>query len=95
MPRLNSVNSLAKYSFFAIILAPLSAAFIGTVAFGGNDWTRWRIDFFTEALALLTLTPAILSWVSTKLLLIERAVKAGKGQWDFAYLYEVLKQGAD
>jgi PAS domain S-box-containing protein len=66
VPRLNSVKSLAKYSFFAIILAPLSAAFIGTVAFGGNDWTRWRIDFFTEALALLTLTPAILSWVSTK-----------------------------
>jgi PAS domain S-box-containing protein len=66
VPRLNSVESLAKYSFFAIILAPLSAAFIGTVAFGGTDWTRWRIDFFTEALALLTLTPAILSWVSTK-----------------------------
>ena len=66
VPRLNSVKSLAKYSFFAIILAPLSAAFIGTVAFGGADWTRWRIDFFTEALALLTLTPAILSWVSTK-----------------------------
>ena len=30
-----------------------------------------------------------------QLRLIERAVKAGKGQWDFAYLYEVLKQGAD
>jgi 3-hydroxyisobutyrate dehydrogenase-like beta-hydroxyacid dehydrogenase len=27
--------------------------------------------------------------------LIERAVKSGKGQSDFAYLYEVLKQGAD
>jgi 3-hydroxyisobutyrate dehydrogenase-like beta-hydroxyacid dehydrogenase len=27
--------------------------------------------------------------------LIGRAVKAGKGHWDFAYLYEVLKQGAD
>jgi len=27
--------------------------------------------------------------------LIERAVKAGKGQMDLAYLYEVLKQGAD
>lgn len=26
---------------------------------------------------------------------IERTVKAGKGQMDFAYLYEVLKQGAD
>jgi 3-hydroxyisobutyrate dehydrogenase-like beta-hydroxyacid dehydrogenase len=31
----------------------------------------------------------------SQLRLIERAVKAGKGQCDFAYLYEVLKQGAD
>jgi len=65
-PRLNSIKSLAKYSFCAVILAPLPAAFIGTVAFGGNYWIRWRIDFFTEALALLTVTPAILSWVSTR-----------------------------
>jgi two-component system, cell cycle sensor histidine kinase and response regulator CckA len=64
--RLNSIKSLAKYSFFAVILAPLPAAFIGTAAFGGNYWIRWRIDFFTEALALLTLTPAILSWVGTR-----------------------------
>ena len=30
-----------------------------------------------------------------QLRLIERAVKVSKGQWDLAYLYEVLKQGAD
>jgi len=30
-----------------------------------------------------------------QLRLIERAAKAGKGQLDFAYLYEVLKRGAD
>ena len=35
------------------------------------------------------------SFADPQLRLIERAVKAGKGQWDFAYLYEVLKQGAD
>ncbi|MGA7294098.1 MAG: MASE1 domain-containing protein [Terriglobales bacterium] len=64
-PRINSVQSLAKYSFFAVILAPLSAAFIATPAFGGNYWVRWRIGFFTEALALLTLTPAILYWART------------------------------
>ena len=66
VPRLNSVKSLAKYSLFAIILAPLSAAFVGTVALTGDYWLRWRIAFFTEALAFLTLTPAILSWVSAK-----------------------------
>ena len=66
LPRLNSVRSLARYSVFAVILAPLASAFIATAAFGGSYyWIRWRIGFFTEALALLTLTPAILSWVAT------------------------------
>jgi PAS domain S-box-containing protein len=64
LPRLNSVKSLVKYSLFAVILAPLAAAFIATFAFAPNYWIRLRIGFFTEALALLTLTPAILGWVS-------------------------------
>jgi PAS domain S-box-containing protein len=64
VPRLNSVESLARYSFFAVILAPLSTAFLGTFALGGDYWLRWRTSFLTEALALLTLTPAILSWLS-------------------------------
>lgn len=59
LPRLNSLKSLARYSFFAVILAPLSSAFIATIAFGTDYWIRWRIGFFTEALAFLTLTPAI------------------------------------
>ena len=64
LPRLNSVRSLVKYSLFSVILAPLAAAFISTFAFAPNYWIRLRIGFFTEALALLTLTPAILGWVS-------------------------------
>jgi PAS domain S-box-containing protein len=66
VPRLNSVKSLVRYSSFAVILAPLAAASITTVAFGGGYWIRWRIGFFTEALALLTLTPAILGWASAR-----------------------------
>ena len=66
LPRLDSMKSLARYSFFAVILPPLAGASIATAAFGGNYWIRWRIGFFTEALALLTLTPAILTWVSTR-----------------------------
>ena len=66
LPRLNSVASLARYSFLAVILAPMAAAFVSTSAFSGNYWIRWRIAFFTEALALLTLTPAILAWVGTR-----------------------------
>ena len=66
LPRLNSVASLARYSLIAVILAPMTAAFISTSASSGNYWIRWRIGFFTEALALLTLTPAILAWVRTR-----------------------------
>ena len=60
VPRLNSVKSLAQYSLFAVILAPISVASAAANALEGDSW--W-IGFFTEALALLTLTPAILSWV--------------------------------
>jgi signal transduction histidine kinase len=66
-PRLISVRSLAKYSLFAVILSPLFAAFLGSVAYGGEYWLSWRISFLSEALALLTLTPAILSWVNAAL----------------------------
>ena len=66
VPRLNSLKSLAKYSVFAVILAPVTTAFISTVILSGDYWLRWRTSFFTEALALFTLTPAILSWVSTR-----------------------------
>jgi PAS domain S-box-containing protein len=62
-PTLTSIRSLAKYSLFAVILAPLFAAFLGAVAYGGEYWLSWRISFLSEALALLTVPPAILSWV--------------------------------
>jgi PAS domain S-box-containing protein len=63
VPRLNSVKALAKYSFFAVILAPFAGAFIGALALNGDYWINWRVSFFSEALAFLTLTPAILSWI--------------------------------
>jgi PAS domain S-box-containing protein len=65
VPHLTSIKSLAKYSLFALILAPISVAFVGAIALGGGYWQTWRTSLLTEALALLTLTPAILSWVET------------------------------
>jgi PAS domain S-box-containing protein len=62
VPGLTSVKALAKYSFFAVILAPVAGAFVGGVALSGDYWINWRVSFFSEALAFLTLTPAILSW---------------------------------
>src|SRR5258705_3215777 len=62
IPRLNSVKAIAKYSFFAVILAPCLAAFFSARGIEGSYWDGWRVCFLSEALAFLTLTPAILSW---------------------------------
>jgi len=61
VPQLNSVTSLAKYCFFAVIVAPIAVASVAVHALKEDSW--W-IGFFTEALALLTLTPAILGLVN-------------------------------
>ncbi|MGB2664841.1 MAG: MASE1 domain-containing protein [Candidatus Acidiferrum sp.] len=66
VPRLNSLRSLAKYSFFAVVLAPLAGALVGAVAGADSYWTNWRIYLFSEALAYLTLLPAILGWVDKR-----------------------------
>jgi PAS domain S-box-containing protein len=66
VPRLNSVKALAKYSFFAVMLAPAAGASIGALAFRGEYWTNWRISFLSEAIAFLILMPAILSWFSKR-----------------------------
>src|SRR6516164_11824308 len=62
VPRLNSVRALAKFSLFAVILAPFIGAFAVALATNRNYWASWRISFFSEAIAYLTLMPAILGW---------------------------------
>src|SRR5215813_8394681 len=64
VPRLNNINSLAKYCFFAVFLAPLVAARVSAPGISCNYWASWRISFLSEVLAFITLTPAILSWFS-------------------------------
>jgi PAS domain S-box-containing protein len=64
VPRLNSVKALAKFSLFAVILAPAAGAIVGALAFPGSYWTNWKTSFFSEALGFLTLMPAIFSWAS-------------------------------
>jgi PAS domain S-box-containing protein len=63
VPQLDSINSLAKYAFWAVFLGPFTGAFFGAAASSGNYWISWRISFVSEALAFLTLLPAILGWV--------------------------------
>jgi PAS domain S-box-containing protein len=62
VPRLNSVKAVTKYSFFAVILAPVGAAFFSANGIGESYWDGWRVCFLSEALAFVTLAPAILSW---------------------------------
>ena len=64
IPRFNSVKAVAKYSFFAVALAPGLAAFFSAHGIEGNYWQGWKVAFLSEALAFVTLTPAILSWFS-------------------------------
>ena len=62
VPRLNSVKALAKYSFYAVFLAPFVGAFPGALSTPSNYWSSWKVAFFSEALGFLTLMPAILGW---------------------------------
>jgi PAS domain S-box-containing protein len=64
IPRLNSLRALAKYSFFAVLLAPFAGTFLAAFGFHGNYWTSWSTCFLSEVLAFVTLTPAILCWVN-------------------------------
>jgi PAS domain S-box-containing protein len=66
VPRLNSVNALAKFSIFAVILAPAAGALLGALATRGSYWTNWRTAFLSEALGFLTLMPAILGWAGKR-----------------------------
>ncbi len=63
VPRLNSLNALARYSFFTLLVGPLVVSIIGLHGLNGDHWISWRMSFLSEGLAFLTITPAILGWV--------------------------------
>jgi PAS domain S-box-containing protein len=59
-PHLDSLGALAKYSFCTVLLASLIVSTIGSLALSGDYWLSWRFSFLSEALAFLTVTPAII-----------------------------------
>jgi PAS domain S-box-containing protein len=83
MPRLNSIRALSTYAFFAVLLAPSAAALLSALGIHGDYWRSWSIAFFSEALAFVTLLPAILTWVSNE---PEWARKSRAYQVEFAVL---------
>ena len=58
------VKSIAWFipAVIAVFLAPCLAAFLSAHGIEGNYWDGWKVSFLSEALAFVTLTPAILSW---------------------------------
>ena len=66
IPRLNSLKALAKYSFYAVFLAPALGACLGAFAVPNSYWASWKVAFFSEALGFLTLMPAILGWMNER-----------------------------
>jgi signal transduction histidine kinase len=64
VPRLNSSKAFARYCFVAVLLGPFVSAFIVALALPGSYVVNARVWFFSQALAFLTLTPAILSWAT-------------------------------
>jgi PAS domain S-box-containing protein len=64
VPQLTTLKALARYLLVAVILAPFVSALVGAIGcVPGGYWLQWRLWFFADALAFLTVTPAILSWV--------------------------------
>ena len=76
VPRLNTLKALAKYSLFAILIGPFIGTFIGAFAIPGFFLTNWRIFFFSEAIAFLTLTPAVFSWATPRSVHARRSIES-------------------
>jgi PAS domain S-box-containing protein len=63
LPTPSTGKTLAKHLVVAVIVAPFASAFVGAAAsVRGGYWPQWRIWFFSDALAFLTVTPAVLTW---------------------------------
>ena len=73
VPRLNSVRDLARYSFFAVVLGPFAGAFLSAHGIASDYWMGWKVVFLSEVLAFITVTPALLSWVSEGRVLMRRS----------------------
>jgi PAS domain S-box-containing protein len=63
VPRLDSLKAFGKYVLVTVMLGPLVATLIGIENLTGDRWISGRISFLSDAVAFLTLAPAILGWV--------------------------------
>src|SRR4029077_16265555 len=73
VPRLNSVRALGKYPVFAGALGPFAGAFLSAHGIASDYWMGWKIVFLSEVLAFVTVTSALLSWISEGPALMRRS----------------------
>ncbi len=67
VPQLNNLKAWAKYVAFAVILVPFGSALVGANGSGpGGYLLQWRLWFFADALAFLTVAPALLCWADDR-----------------------------
>jgi len=63
-PLLSGLKTWTRYMIFAVILVPFASALLGAISSApGGYILQWRLWFFADALAFLTVAPAILAWV--------------------------------
>lgn len=77
--RLDRTKYLATFLIFGAFLAPFLASFLDAAlvtlnAWGDQTyWELWKVRFFSNVLATLTLVPFILEWVQTDFTRLKRA----------------------
>lgn len=77
--RLDSLEHVSVFVLFGALLAAfassfLDAAFVKLIGWGeGSYWQLWRMRFFANALANLTLVPVIVTWASGALPVVRQA----------------------
>ena len=61
----DNLRNLIVYLLVAVVLAPVTSAFVGAFAGGEQGyWFYWRVWLLSEGLAYLTLAPPILTWIA-------------------------------
>jgi signal transduction histidine kinase len=63
-PHLSSVETLAKYLAFAVVASSVAALLGVDRSVAGGYWLHWRLWVLADVLGFITVTPAILTWVS-------------------------------
>lgn len=77
--RFDRFRDIVVFVFFGAFLAPLLSSFLDIGAWRYSSyWEIWRIRFFSNVLAAITLIPVIVTWAEAD---IKGALKASLARW--------------